>query len=190
MQISDGYFGGVDVGGTKVAAGLVNSAGEITHRTQVPMVVADAAAGLASVTSAIDSVREATNPNPELRGLVSGIGICAPGPLDPRTGVAINPPNLPGWRNFPLGDLISKAYGLPVRVDNDGNAAALAENAYTYGFDIFFGCMDPDIDYSAKVLGQIARSITLARGDPGAVRSLSAVRGAPSISGECLGGAS
>ena len=46
------------------------------------------------------------------------------------------------------------------------NAAALAENAYTYGFDIFFGCMDPDIDYSAKVLGQIDRSITLARGDP------------------------
>jgi len=133
MQVSDGYFVGVDVGGTKVAAGLVNSAGEITHRTQVPMVVADAAAGLASVTSAIDSVREATNPNPELRGLASGIGICAPGPLDPRTGVVINPPNLPGWRNFPLGDLISKAYGLPVRVDNDGNAAALAEALWGSG---------------------------------------------------------
>src|SRR5580698_5908655 len=133
MQISDGYFVGVDVGGTKVAAGLVNSAGEITHRTQVPMVVADAAAGLASVTSAIDSVREATNSNPDLRGLVSGIGICAPGPLDPRTGVVINPPNLPGWRNFPLGDLISKAYGLPVRVDNDGNAATLAEALWGSG---------------------------------------------------------
>jgi glucokinase len=133
MQISDGYFVGVDVGGTKVAAGLVNSAGEITHRIQVPMVAADAAAGLAAVTSAIDSVRAATNANPELRGLISGIGICAPGPLDPRTGVVINPPNLPGWRNFPLADLISKAYRLPVRVDNDGNAAALAEALWGAG---------------------------------------------------------
>jgi adenylate cyclase len=46
------------------------------------------------------------------------------------------------------------------------NAAALAEDAGTYGADMVFGWMDPDIDYSAKVLGQVDRSITLARGDP------------------------
>ncbi len=126
-------FVGVDVGGTKVAAGLVNAAGEITHRTRVPMAAGDAAAGLAAVTSAIDSVCAAARPAPESRGLISGIGICAPGPLDPRTGIVINPPNLPGWRNFPLADLVSKAYRLPVRVDNDGNAAALAEALWGAG---------------------------------------------------------
>ena len=125
--MADQYFIGVDVGGTKVAAGLVNSNGEITHQTRVPMMAADAAAGLAAVTSAIDSVRAASSLDPESKGLVSGIGICAPGPLDPRTGVVINPPNLPCWRNFPLAAEISKVYRLPVRVDNDGNAAALAE---------------------------------------------------------------
>jgi glucokinase len=133
MQISDAYFVGVDVGGTKVAAGLVASTGEITHQTRAPMAAADAVAGLAAVTSAIDSVRTATNLVPELSGLISGIGICAPGPLDPRTGVVINPPNLPGWRNFPLASLVSKAYRLPVRVDNDGNAAALAEALWGAG---------------------------------------------------------
>ena len=46
------------------------------------------------------------------------------------------------------------------------NAAALVENAATYGFDMLFDCMDPEVDYSAKVLGQIDRSIALARGDP------------------------
>jgi glucokinase len=127
------YFIGVDVGGTKVAAGLVSSAGEITHQTRVPMVATDAAAGLAAVISAIDSVRAATGPGSEFRGFTSGIGICAPGPLDPRTGVVINPPNLPGWRNFPLAAEISKAYRLPVRVDNDGNAAALAEAVWGAG---------------------------------------------------------
>lgn len=131
--MAEQYFIGVDVGGTKVAAGLVNSAGEITHRTRVPMAAADADAGLAAVTSAIDSVRAAANPNPESRGLISGIGICAPGPLDPRSGIVINPPNLPAWRNFPLADLVSKVYGVPVRVDNDGNAAALAEALWGAG---------------------------------------------------------
>jgi glucokinase len=127
--MAEEYFVGVDVGGTKVAAGLVNSAGEITHQMRVPMVAADAAAGLAAVTSAIDSVRAAA----DMKSLISGIGICAPGPLDPRTGIVINPPNLPGWRNFPLADLITKAYRLPVRVDNDGNAAALAEALWGAG---------------------------------------------------------
>jgi glucokinase len=131
--MTEQYSIGVDVGGTKVAAGLVNSSGEITHQTRVPMVAADAAAGLGAVTSAIDSVRAAASLDPELNGLVAGIGICAPGPLDPRTGVVINPPNLPGWRNFPLAAEISKAYRLPVRVDNDGNAAALAEALWGAG---------------------------------------------------------
>jgi glucokinase len=133
MQVSDAYFIGVDVGGTKVAAGLVDSMGEISYQTRTPMVATEAAAGLAAVTSAIDSVRAATRLKPELQGLIAGIGICAPGPLDPRSGVVINPPNLPGWRNFPLAALISKSYRLPVRVDNDGNAAALAEALWGAG---------------------------------------------------------
>ncbi|MFZ0276387.1 MAG: ROK family protein [Candidatus Sulfotelmatobacter sp.] len=133
MKVPDPCFIGVDVGGTKVACGLVDSIGEITHQTRIPMVATDAAAGLAAVTSAIDSVLPAAEHKPELKDLISGIGICAPGPLDPRTGVVINPPNLPGWRNFPLAELVSKAYRLPVRIDNDGNAAALAEAIWGAG---------------------------------------------------------
>jgi glucokinase len=133
MQVSDPCFIGVDVGGTKVAAGLVDSKGEISHRTRTPMVPTDAAAGLAAVTAAIDSVSAAAKVNQDSRRLISGIGICAPGPLCPQTGVVINPPNLPGWRNFPLAELVSKAYRLPVRIDNDGNAAALAEAIWGAG---------------------------------------------------------
>jgi len=129
---SDGHFIGVDIGGTKVAAGLVNAAGEISRQTRAPMVANDAAAGLAAVVSAIDSVRAANNDSGAERP-VSAIGICAPGPLDPRTGIVINPPNLPGWRNFPLATEISAIYTLPVRVDNDGNAAALAEALWGAG---------------------------------------------------------
>lgn len=114
---------GVDIGGTKVAAGLVSSDGAVLFKARVPMVPAgDAAAAFAAVKGAIDTVLEA-NPRAELKG----IGICSPGPLDPRTGVVINPPNLPCWRNFPLAAEVERAFGVRARVDNDANAAGLAE---------------------------------------------------------------
>src|ERR1700692_1605826 len=102
MATSDqsSYVIGVDIGGTKVAAGFVDHAGEITHVTRVPMVSdGDAAAGLNSVIEAIDALLAKAQQN---HWAIRAIGICAPGPLDPNTGVVINPPNLPCWRNFPL----------------------------------------------------------------------------------------
>ena len=119
------------MGGTKVAAGLVNARGEILSSLRKPMVATeDAAAGFHSVTSAIDAL---FSENPDARESIRGIGVCAPGPLDPRTGVVINPPNLKCWRNFPLGDELTKRYSVPVKVDNDGNAAALAESLWGAG---------------------------------------------------------
>ena len=58
---------------------------------------------------------------------VLGIGISAPGPLNPLTGLMIAPPNLPGWLNVPLRDMIAAEFGLPVYLGNDANVAALAE---------------------------------------------------------------
>ena len=122
-------FVGVDIGATKVAAGLVYAAGQIGFKTRVPMVgTSDAASGLKAVKAAIDAVLEA-NPGAAL----AGIGVSSPGPLDPRTGVVINPPNLPCWRNFPLAEHVRAAYKLPVRVDNDANAAGLAEALWGAG---------------------------------------------------------
>ena len=47
---------------------------------------------------------------------VMGIGISAPGPLNPDTGVVVSPPNLPGWHNVPLADIIHEEFGIPVFV--------------------------------------------------------------------------
>ncbi len=122
-------FLGVDVGGTKVAAGLISGSGEIIYKTRTPMVSnGDGNAGLAAVKAAIDQVISA---NPGRK--IAGIGLSSPGPLDPRTGVVINPPNLPCWRNFALRDAVEAAYRLPVLLDNDANAAALAEAVWGSG---------------------------------------------------------
>ena len=112
---------GVDIGGTKVAVGVVDRAGKILKRGRTPMSAnGTPEAGLRAVIDAIDAVGSG----------FESIGICAPGPLDPRTGVVLNPPNLPCWRNFPLADEIRKKYSVKVKVDNDGNAAALAETIW------------------------------------------------------------
>ena len=117
---------GVDIGGTKVAVGIVDGTGNILARGRKPMVAnTSAEAGLDAVIGAINAMLA----TPEGRG-VHSIGICAPGPLDPRAGVVLNPPNLPCWRNFPLADRIKAKYQVPVKVDNDGNAAALAETRW------------------------------------------------------------
>jgi glucokinase len=116
---------GIDIGGTKVAAGLVDAAGTILFHTRVPMVArGDAAAGFSAIENVINAAFSA---RPDTRSRLAGIGICSPGPLDPRTGIVINPPNLPCWRNFPLAAEVERVFGLPARVDNDANAAALAE---------------------------------------------------------------
>jgi glucokinase len=58
---------------------------------------------------------------------VEGIGVSAPGPLNPMTGVIVRPPNLKGWHNVPLGSILRDAFGVPVYVGNDANVAGLAE---------------------------------------------------------------
>jgi glucokinase len=122
---------GVDIGGTKVAAGLVDAQGNILFQTRVAMPARESAAeGFAAVQSAIEAVFAA---HTEARSSLSGIGICAPGPLDPVTGVILNPPNVPCWRNFPLAAEVQRVFGEAARVDNDGNAAALAEAIWGAG---------------------------------------------------------
>jgi glucokinase len=122
---------GVDIGGTKVAAGLVDAKGTILFQTRVPMPAReDAAAGFAAVERAINAVFDA---QPQARGSLTGIGICAPGPLDPFRGVVLNPPNLPCWRNFPLAAEVQRVFHVCAKIDNDANAAALAEAIWGAG---------------------------------------------------------
>lgn len=116
---------GVDIGGTKIAVGIVDRAGKILSQGRTPMVAnGTPEAALDAVICAIDSMFSTSAVD------IEGIGICAPGPLDPTSGIVLNPPNLPCWRNFPLAEKVRAKYSVPVRIDNDANAAALAETLW------------------------------------------------------------
>ena len=64
---------------------------------------------------------------------VNAIGIASPGPLDPHTGTILATPNIPEWKDYPVGPNLSKHFGVPVYLDNDANMAALGEWKYGAG---------------------------------------------------------
>lgn len=159
---------GVDIGGTKVAAGLVNSAGEVLFDARNPMVANDGPEkGLAAVTQAIESVSaQAAQSGKRIRAL----GIASPGPVDPRTGVVVNPPNLPCWRNFPLAAELAKIYRVPVVLDNDANAAGLAEALWGAGVgyhNVFYATFGSGIGTAIVFDGHIFHGRTGAAGEGG-----------------------
>jgi len=158
---------GVDIGGTKVAVGLVDHDGKILAQGRNPMVAnGTAEAALQAVTNAIDSLASSTP------GGIQSIGICAPGPLDPKTGVVLNPPNLPCWRDFPLAERIVAKYRVPVMVDNDANAAALAETRWgaARGFHyVFYATIGTGIGSGIVLDGRIYHGNTGSAGEGGHV---------------------
>jgi len=165
--VSQDLLLGVDVGGTKVAAGLVNADGEILSHQRVSMASdGPAERGLQAVLSAIAQVL------PDGASAIAGIGICAPGPLDPKTGVILNPPNVPCWRNFPLAEEVRKKYSVPVKVDNDANAAALAETRWgaAKGYkNVFYATIGTGIGTGIILDGKIFHGRTGSAGEGGHV---------------------
>ncbi len=115
---------GIDVGGTKVAGGLVTLKGRLVKSLVVSTL---AERGFKTSYSQIAHLIERLIKLAGGKENVAGVGVCAPGPLNPKTGVIINPPNLPGWRNIELARLLESNFHLPARVENDANAAGLAE---------------------------------------------------------------
>lgn len=117
---------GVDLGGTRFRVCLADMAGRILYR-QSWLTPAEEGpeAVLASLQIAAKEVAAA-----ESLSRVAALGLGAPGPLNPWTGVLIEPPNLPGWNNVPVRQIMERGLGIPVFVGNDANLAALGELYY------------------------------------------------------------
>jgi glucokinase len=118
---------GVDIGGTKILIALVTSGGAVLRQWRFPT---DAARGgpavMAAVSEALLSILAELPEDERLR--LNGIGVCAAGQIDWHRGcVTYASPNIPGWSGTPIRDELAALTGLPITVDNDGNAAAFGE---------------------------------------------------------------
>lgn len=125
------YRIGVDVGGTNVKVALVDKAGSIVFTDTVPT---RAEMGYEyTISNMIKAISDVMKEAKVTKDAVEGIGFGFPGQIDCDNGIVRLAPNIPGWVNIPIADIVSKEFGVPVKVDNDVRCAALAELNYGAG---------------------------------------------------------
>lgn len=111
----------IDIGGTKLAAGLVGADGTVVSHERAPTPSDTDAEGLFAALAALVDRVLAEAPHPPV---VCGVGCGGPMTLG---GAEVSPTNIAAWRGFPLRDRVHALVGLPTAVDNDAKAYALGE---------------------------------------------------------------
>ena len=112
---------GIDLGEAEFTGAVVDLRGTILRSQKIPLNGRDGDEALALVFALIDELVASNGTSPVL-----GVGVGAPGIVDPRTGTIRWGVHL-GWTDVPLGRMIEERYGIPAVVANDSHAAALAE---------------------------------------------------------------
>ncbi len=121
---------GVDMGGTKILAAVVDASGDILSTAKIPTQAKDDTSIV--IDRIAECIQEAIQKSGVTTDTIQAIGIGAPGPLDPETGVVIFAPNL-GWKDVPLKTELESRVGIPTFVDNDVNVGTLGEHTYGAG---------------------------------------------------------
>ena len=120
-------IGAVDIGGTKIAVGIVDDNGRVLARAETPTDAAQYSNGLAAIVRMLRETGDAAGTS------ISGIGIGSTGPVDPIVGEFGNVDFLPGWRGKNLVRDLEQNFSVRVAMENDGDAAALAEAGWGAG---------------------------------------------------------
>ncbi|MDR0750809.1 MAG: ROK family protein [Tannerellaceae bacterium] len=125
---------GLDIGGTKCSVvlgkeedGLLQIKAKKTFPTEVTKGFAHT---MHTIQQQTDAVLHEAGLTPEQ---IAACGISCGGPLDSDKGLVMSPPNLPGWNNIPIVEIVEKHYGIQTALQNDANASALAEWKYGAG---------------------------------------------------------
>lgn len=119
----------IDLGGTQIRAAHVSQDASVACRRAVGT---NDEEGVDAVVGRICRLAAESRDEARSRGLTDpiGIGISSPGPLDPWRGVVVAPPNLAGWRDVPLAEMVEDEVGLPAFLERDTNVAVMAEWRY------------------------------------------------------------
>lgn len=117
---------GIDIGGTKSAVALGSNEGEVLARAEMPTQPEDGPSVI--LDRLVDLAGGVLGENGVSPSDLAGVGISCGGPLDTRSGLVFDPPNLPGWTAIPVRRRFEDAFpGVTVVLENDANATALAE---------------------------------------------------------------
>ena len=162
---------GIDVGGTNVKIALVDKSGKIIYSNSVPTY---AKMGyeytVNNIKQAIKDLMKETN---TIAKDIDGIGFDFPGQVDYKTGVVKLAPNIPGWVNVPIAQMIEEEFHIPTRIDNDVRCAALGEMKFGAGQGCEnFVCITvgTGIGSGLVVNGQLVRGASNAAGEIGHIK--------------------
>jgi glucokinase len=124
-RIGEPLYVGIDVGGTNIKTGIVTHSGESLAKTSLPT---EAERGVQHGLGVIYRTVELALAEARLSlADVHAIGLATPGTMDIPGGWLLEPPNLPGWWNFPIRDTVGQHFKKPTLLQNDANAAAYGE---------------------------------------------------------------
>jgi glucokinase len=117
-------IGVVDIGGTKILAGLIDQSGELLAIQRIETLAENGAEDVIArtVTALHELLREVDTPEVALEA----VGCSIPGPLDSKSGVVYFSPNL-GWRDVPFVEMMQRLLDVPIVIDDDAHCAALGE---------------------------------------------------------------
>lgn len=121
----------IDIGGTKLAVGVVHPTGNIVHWERIPTMVSEGPGAV--IARLVELCRRVVDESGVGWAQVAAGGVGCGGPMDAERRMVLSPPNLPGWDRIPLVERLHKALGVPMYMDNDANAAALGEHRYGAG---------------------------------------------------------
>ena len=162
---------GIDVGGTNVKIALVDGEGKIIYSNSVPTY---AQMGyeytVNNIKQAIRDLMKETNTDAKE---IEGIGFDFPGQVDYKTGVVKLAPNIPGWINVPIAQMIEEEFNIPTRIDNDVRCAALGELKFGAGKGCEnFVCITvgTGIGSGLVINGQLVRGAANAAGEIGHIK--------------------
>ncbi len=162
---------GVDVGGTNVKIALVSDKGKIVYSNSIPT---RAEMGYEyTVNSMKDAIRDLLKETKMKSNDIEGMGFGFPGQIDCQKGVVRLAPNIPGWVNVPIANIMEKEFGILTRVDNDVRTATLGELNYGAGV----GCenlvcitVGTGIGSGLVVNGKLVRGANNAAGEIGHIK--------------------
>lgn len=159
---------GVDLGGTKVALGLIDPQDNIVARQRVLMTDCHNCPEetVEQIAAVVAEFGQLLPPDEQ----ISALGICSPGPLDHVTGMLIDPPNLPGFHHTPIRQMLEDALGMPVSLEHDAKAAALGEYYFGSGREassMVYVVVGTGVGAAIIVDGQLFRGMTNTAGEVG-----------------------
>ncbi len=158
--------GGIDLGATKILSIVASPKGDVLAEDL------RSTEGLDGPDAVIAHMKASLRQAMANGGVdkLAAVGVDAPGPVDAARGIVTEPPNLPSWRDVPLGPLFAKEFGIPCVLENDANASTLAEHRWGAGrgsLHMLFLTLSSGIGGGIVVGGKLYRGASGAAGEVG-----------------------